>query len=378
MTLRGTLSLDAAAVVSIGPVTPGPALLIDEDSTINAPSTSTLTVTTATLDGCNLDVNMAPDLGSTVTIGTFTDLDNPTLKVNDGGILTVGTFTFDDTNGHINVNEDAQMVVQNTSFIQHIKVDGNSDKAKAIFEGTGTRIHFAEAHNKGVIQIKPRGATVGAGGPSAVRTLIVESYDLGAPNGSFDLTDNVLLVDYSGGSPLQTVRSNIGTAHSGGWINSAGISSSFGGTIPNGSYQGLKGANGYLEATDLFTSFPATFANQSGIDNTTIIIKYTFYGDAKLDGDVDVDDLGILATNWQASNQFWINGDFDYDGSVGVNDLGLLASNWQAGTTNPPGPLFAGGDPVQDFLEGIAKLELSEDDIAKLLENLGQGGGDPL
>jgi hypothetical protein len=31
-----------------------------------------------------------------------------------------------------------------------------------------------------------------------------------------------------------------------------------------------------------------------------------------------------------------------------------------------------------ETLEGIVKLELSEDEIAKLLESLGEGGGDPL
>src|SRR5262245_51509048 len=63
----------------------------------------------------------------------------------------------------------------------------------------------------------------------------------------------------------------------------------------------------------------------------------TWYGDADLNGQVDVNDLGILATNWQTSKN-WAGGDFDYNGSVDVNDLGLLATNWQAGVGNPLGP----------------------------------------
>jgi CHRD domain len=58
-------------------------------------------------------------------------------------------------------------------------------------------------------------------------------------------------------------------------------------------------------------------------------------GDADINGGVDVADLGILASNWQASGN-WLKGDFDNSGFIDVNDLGMLASNWQAGVG--PGP----------------------------------------
>jgi hypothetical protein len=32
----------------------------------------------------------------------------------------------------------------------------------------------------------------------------------------------------------------------------------------------------------------------------------------------------------------WTDGDFDYNGTIDVNDLGLLATNWQAGVISPP------------------------------------------
>jgi hypothetical protein len=56
-------------------------------------------------------------------------------------------------------------------------------------------------------------------------------------------------------------------------------------------------------------------------------------GDADLDGDVDIGDLGILASNWQTSGS-WVKGDFDFNGLIEINDLGLLASNWQAGVVS--------------------------------------------
>ncbi len=51
-------------------------------------------------------------------------------------------------------------------------------------------------------------------------------------------------------------------------------------------------------------------------------------GDANLDGVVDISDLGLLATNWQAAGS-WLGGDFTGDGFVDISDLGLLATNWQ-------------------------------------------------
>jgi hypothetical protein len=67
-------------------------------------------------------------------------------------------------------------------------------------------------------------------------------------------------------------------------------------------------------------------------------------GDADADGDVDVNDLGILASNWQLPGDH-AHGDFDFDGTVAVNDLGILASNWQFGTGGAPS--------LQDALSGL-------------------------
>ncbi len=55
-----------------------------------------------------------------------------------------------------------------------------------------------------------------------------------------------------------------------------------------------------------------------------------FFADFNGDSQVDVSDLGILATNWQRSADF-AHGDASGDGMVDITDLGLLASEWQLG-----------------------------------------------
>ncbi len=82
----------------------------------------------------------------------------------------------------------------------------------------------------------------------------------------------------------------------------------------------------------------ATFAGQT-VDASSVLVKYTWKGDANLDGQVDINDLASLATSWQIAGA-WINGDFDYSGIVDINDLASLATNWQAGVGAPLGQTF--------------------------------------
>jgi hypothetical protein len=67
------------------------------------------------------------------------------------------------------------------------------------------------------------------------------------------------------------------------------------------------------------------------IDNGSVTLSGV--GDTDSDGDVDLADLGNLATSFGLSNPSidWINGDFDHDNDVDLNDLGSLATNFGAG-----------------------------------------------
>ena len=52
-----------------------------------------------------------------------------------------------------------------------------------------------------------------------------------------------------------------------------------------------------------------------------------------MDGDVDVSDLGTLATYYgNTTGMTWAEGDADGDGAVDVSDLGILATNYGTGT----------------------------------------------
>lgn len=70
----------------------------------------------------------------------------------------------------------------------------------------------------------------------------------------------------------------------------------------------------------------------SAID-LTLLATQAGPGDTNLDGDVDLSDLGNLATSYGGTSGLdWINGDFDHDGDVDLSDLGTLATYYGAGS----------------------------------------------
>src|SRR5206468_3676501 len=96
-------------------------------------------------------------------------------------------------------------------------------------------------------------------------------------------------------------------------------------------------ALGYGESSVLFSSFPANFSGVD-VDCTAVLIRYTAFGDANLDGTVDTTDFNNLASNFSGSGKVWTQGDFNYDGTVDTTDFNLLASNFSF-TVSGPGAL---------------------------------------
>jgi hypothetical protein len=332
-----TLNLDGSADLSILDK-----LIVDQHGTINAPNTSTLTVQKAT-DNSILDLNLANEGAADVqVVGTFTLGVNGTLNVNDGILLTVGNFQSD---GTVNVNENAGLIVEHTSYLNNFNVIGVD--ASALFQSTGTRITNLTITNGGLVTLQAINQAPSQSLTSSIHALIVNNLNLGSvtsPTGTLDLTDGAMIVDYGGFSPKNDIRTLLISGFNLMNWNGLGINSSSA-ADPNSSTH-YKTALGYAEATQLPGVANGTFAGQQ-VDSSAIIVRYTWYGDANLDGGVDVTDLGALATNWQTNGE-WVQGNFNYDyppgdpppPNIDVSDLGLIATNWHLGVTNPSSQSF--------------------------------------
>jgi T5SS/PEP-CTERM-associated repeat protein len=227
----------------------------------------------------------------------------------------------------------------------------------AQFTGSGTTIFegpagFGGLTRSGTTVVEPSGSLVAGhirenalivNGPATITakatandpagTSVVNSLSID-PGGVLDLTNNSLIIDYDPpvGSLVSEVRQHLQS-----------------GRIASGS---ATPATGLGYGDNALLNKP-TFAGQV-VDSSSLLIKFTYFGDADLNGQVDVADLGALASNWQTSAP-WTSGDFDYSGFVDVADLGLLASNWQAGVGSPLGP----GGALSDFAAALAAMGFS-------------------
>ncbi len=175
----------------------------------------------------------------------------------------------------------------------------------------------------GTVRIGAKPQAGSPGGTSVVKNLGI------AAGTQLDLTNNSLIIDYAGSwvAVATDVR---------GHLQSSRLASSL-----SDSSRRLGYADNQLLGLSVFGGQP--------VDATSLLVQYTYAGDANLDGQVDISDLGALATAWQSAS-FWTGGDFNYDGFVDISDLGMLATNWQLGVA---------GSPAFSFEQSLASLGLA-------------------
>jgi hypothetical protein len=175
---------------------------------------------------------------------------------------------------------------------------------------------------------------------------------LAIPSGKLDLNDNDMIVDYAAVSQLSAIQTLINSARAGGAWTGSGITSSS--AKNNAQHNSTLGA---MEATDYKSIYgqSALFGGQS-IDNSAVLVKYTYYGDANFNGKVDGADYSRIDTSFNQESTFgnisgWLNGDFDGNGKVDGSDYALIdaAFNSQSAPLRPefgPPTLPKTGRPI--------------------------------
>jgi hypothetical protein len=58
--------------------------------------------------------------------------------------------------------------------------------------------------------------------------------------------------------------------------------------------------------------------------NTDVLVKYTYFGDANLDGMVNGSDYTLIDNGYNSGLSGWRNGDFNYDGVIDGDDYMLI------------------------------------------------------
>ncbi len=148
-----------------------------------------------------------------------------------------------------------------------------------------------------------------------------------SPTATFDLANNAAVINYTGASPVGTIREQIlsgrgGPSFGAPWTG-MGITSSTVATINITESESRSVA--YAENGALPLGPYANFRGQD-VDDTSVLMVYARTGDANLDGVVNDDDVTILSATYAPGvpQPEWALGDFDYNGFVDDDDLTLL------------------------------------------------------
>jgi hypothetical protein len=175
------------------------------------------------------------------------------------------------------------------------------------------------------------GGILGMGGTAKVllssganKTLVVGGLNVNDPS-KLDLSDNALIDDYTGSSPLGAISAMVSAGYNGGSWTGNRLTSSSAAAQANAPH---KTALGFAEASALGLGASSAFFGQTLADSTAVLVRYTYAGDSNLNGTVDLTDFTFLAANFNGTGKTWLQGDYNYDGSVNLTDFTFLASNF--------------------------------------------------
>jgi hypothetical protein len=178
-------------------------------------------------------------------------------------------------------------------------------RTNAVFNHTGGTPWLGHLHmySNGRINVST--------GPSKV----LQSYTLHfySDQSVIELNNNTLEVYFSGLEQRDELTDALRRGYNGGAWTGGGITSS--------------------TAASLAASAHPTGVGLVPFDNTGFRMRNTLYGDADLDGDVDLEDVGTWSVNFTGElagtgPKYWYQGDWDYDGDVDLDDVGWWSRNF--------------------------------------------------
>ena len=241
-----------------------------------------------------------------------------------GQELTVDTFAAD---GIVNVNAYAYVDIVHRSHIATLIVSGTNAQ---LFMETSQDVGDLTIDSGGFAKLQPRSAITGN---SAIhRVLYVHgSLDMGSdisPGGMLDLTNCDLIVHDGAvgtwnGSHYIGISGLIRSGRNGGSWNGNGIRTS---VSTSGNYYSFGIATAQQAKNLTNPTDTTTFAGET-VTGTDVLIKFTYGGDANIDGKINVDDYGRIDFNVSLGTDGWFNGDFNYDGKINVDDYGIIDFN---------------------------------------------------
>jgi fibronectin-binding autotransporter adhesin len=157
--------------------------------------------------------------------------------------------------------------------------------------------------------------------PTGVSASLLQIATL-ANSGTLDLTNNAAVIT---GDSYSAIFAEIATGFNGGkWNGSSG----------SGAIISSLAASNSTHLTAIGVATGQTSFEGQTVASSSVLVKYTYYGDANLDGKVDGSDYSLIDNGYLSGLTGWDNGDFNYDGVVNGSDYTLIdnAFNSQGST----------------------------------------------
>ena len=143
----------------------------------------------------------------------------------------------------------------------------------------------------------------------------------GAWSGKLDLADNDL--DVKNGSLADLTNQVAEGSHNGAW-NGNGITS-LSAAADTTHLTALGVIQDSTDGTTTGSVLYSKFDTATGLTATDVLVKYTYYGDANLDGTVDASDYSRIDSGFVTPGATgWFNGDFNGDGVIDGSDYTLI------------------------------------------------------
>jgi autotransporter-associated beta strand protein len=166
-----------------------------------------------------------------------------------------------------------------------------------------------------------------------------------AGTGVLDLTNNAAVIR---AMTQDQVRSLIASAFNAGTWTGGGMTSS-----TAAADAGHLTALGYGGNANFGLS---TWRGVTGLDADDVLVRYTYYGDADLNGAVTLDDFTLFLIGYQNGKTTWFDGDFDYNGVVTLDDFTLFLKGYQQQ-----------GAPLSELESMINDMPISDAERAAML-----------
>jgi len=286
-------------------------------------------------------VNIA---GGTFTVGSQLQIGgaggtiggSSALSITNNGVATIGT----GGTGLLAVYGGSTVNIGAGTVAGRLTVSGDTDVDGRIFYNAGTFKTTGNLNVAGEVRLTNAGRNSN-GVPSNKKTLEAGSLTFGTygnlgtgtanvTGGIVDLYDNDALLhgNVLGGNGSLDVNMMIRSGRTGGSWSGQGLTSTAAALNTPAKNTGLGAISGQQYKSAVEHAGTTSF-NGLPLANTDIIVKYTYNGDANLDGRVTANDYAKIDTTFNNEHTAgniggWFNGDFNYDGKADGNDYALI------------------------------------------------------